>query len=147
MAAANSSNPPACSWEPGAIVKLACGFFFSWNWQRAGQAAGSSHSIELTDADAHLELLLEQALHSGTRNTGIGLAVLAHQGKDFSAEFDRVTVPSIGQRSFSFALHPLEQAIDCCPMHRDRTAYSGFPNGYSLLNLPDQLASGGLMRL
>jgi hypothetical protein len=61
-------------------------------------------------------------------NAGIGLAVLTHQGKDCSTEFDGVTVPSIGQRSFSFALHSLEQAIDRCPMHRDRTAHSCFSN-------------------
>jgi hypothetical protein len=103
-------------------VKLACGFFFSWNWQRAGQAAGSSHSIELTDADAHPELLLEQALHGGTGNTGIGLTVLNQTGEHLASQLDWMPMPPVGKAAFFFASHSLEQSVDGRPMHWDDAA-------------------------
>jgi hypothetical protein len=112
--------------------------FFSRDWH-AGQATGSSHTIQLADADAHPEPLLEQVLHSGTGNAGMGLAILAHQGKHFSTQFDGATVPSLGQRLFSFALHALEQAIDCGPMHEHAALRPRFADFDPLLHLPDNL--------
>ena len=103
-------------------MKLACGFFFSWNWRPAGQAAGSSHSIELTDADAHPELLLEQALHGGTGNTGIGLIMLNQTGEHLASQLDWMSMPPVGKAAFFFALHSLEQSVDGRPMHWDDAA-------------------------
>ncbi|HEX4713539.1 MAG TPA: hypothetical protein VH164_01285, partial [Ktedonobacteraceae bacterium] len=61
--------------------------------------------------------------------------MLTHQGKDFSTQLNRVTMPSIDQCSFSFAPHALEQAVDRCAMHRDRTVHPRFSDRDSLLHL------------
>ena len=95
------------------------GFFFSWH-RLATQAVDGSHSVELTGADREAEALSQEALHRRTGGRGIALAVFPHKGEDFPAHLDRMPVPSVGERTFPFAPHPLEQPIDCRTMHRDR---------------------------
>ena len=56
----------------------------------------------------------------------MALALVSQKGKNFSTQFDRMTMPSICQGLLSFALHPLEQPIDRRPMHVDCTANSCF---------------------
>jgi hypothetical protein len=65
VAAANSNKPPTCSWYPGSIDKPFLGFFFS-RQQLPAQPKAGSDPIELTNADAQSQSLLQQALQRRT---------------------------------------------------------------------------------
>jgi len=115
VAAAKSSKPPAPSLYPGSTETI-LGFFFSQYWL-TGESQARADPVELTDTYRQSKTLLESALHRWAIDTRVGLAALNHKGEHFSTQFDRMPMPSIGQSSFSFALHTLEQAIDRCAMH------------------------------
>ena len=119
------------------------GFFFSRH-RLAAQSEGSAHPVELTDADREIEALREEALQRRTRDKGMALAMFLYKGEGFPTQFDRVTMPSIGQGFLSFALHTFEQAIDRRSMHRNHAANPGNRGCCSLLHLSDNLTPGCL---
>jgi hypothetical protein len=67
--------------------------------------------------------------------------------KYLSTQLDRVPVPPVGEGALPFALHSLEQPIHRRAMHRDGAVNPRELRCYPLLNLPDDLALGGLMLL
>jgi hypothetical protein len=102
--------------------KACFGLFFS-RYGLAGQSQPCPDSIELTDTDAHPETLLKQALHGGTGNTGIGLAVLNQTSEHLASQLDWMPMLPGGLAAFFFALHALEQSVDGRPMHWDGAAH------------------------
>ncbi len=103
VVAARSSKLPAPSLYPGSTETL-LGFFFSRYWL-AGQSQVRSDTVELTHTDCQGKTLLKSALHRRAGDARVDLAVLNHKGKHFPTQNVRVPMPSIGQSSFSFALH------------------------------------------
>src|SRR6266700_2218694 len=93
VAAASNSKPPAPSLYPGS-TETPLGFFFSWHWL-AAQSKLCSDPVELTDAHCEREMLLDSTLERRTGQGRVGLTVLGQERKDFSSQFDGMTMPSI----------------------------------------------------
>lgn len=86
------------------------GFFFPRH-RAASQSEGSTNAIELADAQAKTEAFLDDLLEHGTGKRRSGLAVLNEKGSHLAAQFDRMTMPSIGERCFAMLPHCQPQSI------------------------------------
>ena len=93
--------------------------FFSELYPLSAHSEGSSHPVELADADQETEVLMLQALHRRTGNRRIALTVFFQKGEDFPTQLHWMPMPSVGEAALSLALYPLEQPIHRRAMHRD----------------------------